>query len=122
MMNKVAVQMNRRTNGKKEILGTIQVRPYAFGDPLEELPITYIIEAGTPTRVAESIYKIATMENLHDAEGSTWPEGERGIEVGDVLIITDEKDNVTIYARNPYSWTRLHENQLTYPEPAEDTV
>lgn len=120
MMNRITVLMNRRTNGQLEVLGTIQVKPYVFGNELEELPTTYRIEAGTPTRAAESIWKIATMEgNLHDADGNTWPEGERQLAVGDVLVITDELGGTTIYARGKYGWTRLHENELPYPEPAD---
>ena len=120
MFNTVRVHMNRRTDGTREVLGTIQVRPYKFGDPLEELPITYSIEAGTPTRVAESIWKIATMEgNLHDAEGNTWPEDERPLDIGDVLVITSDTGQETIYTRNLYSWARLHENEMPYPEPAD---
>jgi hypothetical protein len=121
MMNKVTVMMNRRTDGAQTVLGTIQVRPYRFGDPLEELPTTYSIEAGTPTRAAESIYKIATMteDNLHDAEGNTWPEGERPLDVADVLVITDDNGKVTIYARGRYSWAQMSENQLPFPEPAD---
>lgn len=120
MFNTIQVLLNRRDlNEHPTFLGKPQLRDYKYGDPLEELPTTYRIEAGTPTRAAEAIVKLCTMEGLHDADGNTWPEGEREFGIGDVLIITNDEGATTIYGRTRYSWHPLSENQLPYPEPAD---